>query len=99
MAAKRFDKKKLDKLSTKQREKHLKNIVEKAKKNLDFANVYCSQKDVSAIKKYKPQTKDILGGAILENKDKTVRVDLTYSTLLDKIKKENLMEISKILFS
>lgn len=41
---------------------------------------------------------DILGGIILEDKDGEKRIDISYETLLDSIKRDSLSDISKILF-
>ena len=44
------------------------------------------------------QAIDIAGGLVAENKEKTVRVDYSFETLLDGIKENELQNISKILF-
>jgi vacuolar-type H+-ATPase subunit E/Vma4 len=89
-------KEELKKLNIKKREQHLKKILQSKFK---FNKVYCSIKDSALLKKYKPLQAEIIGGAILENKEGDIRVDVSYETLLKSIKQDNLAEIAKILFS
>ncbi len=93
-----FEKSKEDilSISSKKREQHLTKIMAKAGK--EFAKIYCSKKDIALMKKYRPSEADILGGLILENKEGDMRLDLSYETLLEKIKQDNVAEIAKILF-
>ncbi len=82
---------KLEKLDQSKRKEHLKLIEGSS----DFPNKYCSAKDSKIIK---AKTTDIIGGLILENKDSTQRVDLSYDSILEDIKKNSLSEIYKVLF-
>ena len=42
---------------------------------VNFGHVYCRESDKKFIKKYKTATTDILGGVIVENKDKSIRIN------------------------
>jgi V/A-type H+/Na+-transporting ATPase subunit E len=86
---------KLEKLSVANRQKHLNTLL---KDTTGYAKVYVSKKDVSAVKKQKASEIDILGGAILENSEGNVRLDMSYETLLGQLKQEKLAEVSKMLF-
>jgi len=87
---------KLSKLGSKAREKHLLKLLKGEK---EFNTVYCAKKDIPLIKKYKPESMDMLGGVVLENTEGNVRVDLSYESLLTLVKQERLADITKILFS
>ncbi len=88
----------LGRLNQRKREQHLKKILEKAGKEISYGKVYCSKRDLSSIKKGKAVPADIIGGAILENADGSMRVDLSYETILDNLKQEHVSELAKILF-
>ena len=90
--------KKIDDLSGKQREQHIKKLIEKAKKEIDVRYIYCSKKDKELIHDFEALEEDISGGIIAENENKDVRVDYSYETLLESIKEEYLQELGKVLF-
>ena len=77
----------------KKREKLLRKLL--AKTRFSYSKVYCAKQDLKVVKK--ANSTDIIGGVILENKDGNIRLDLSYETLLDSIKQDNLSEIAKIL--
>ena len=83
----------LDKLSDKKRKEHIDLILKKIK---EYPVLYCSSKDINLIKKSK-STK-ILGGLVLENKEGSQRIDLSYNTLVEDIKKEHISEVYDTLF-
>lgn len=76
------------------REKLLKKLLARTKFN--YGKVYCAKQDTKILKN--SDNVDIIGGVILENKDGNVRLDLSYETLLESIKQDNLSEIAKIIF-
>lgn len=84
-------------LPAKKRESHLKSLSSSLGK--DFSRLYCSKKDIGTMKKFKPEEIDITGGVVLENSEGNVRLDMSYETLLEGIKQENVAEISKTLFN
>lgn len=86
----------LDKLPAKKREEHLKKIL--ASQSKEFSKVYCAKKDLPLVKKSKPAEMDIIGGAVLENNEGNVRLDLSYDTMLSSAKEENVSEIVNLLF-
>lgn len=91
-------KKKLEALDDKKREELIKKLLEKAKKELEIAYVYCNKRDIRFVKGLTVEVADIAGGLIGENKDKTIRLDYSFETLLDTINEKELQTINKLLF-
>jgi V/A-type H+/Na+-transporting ATPase subunit E len=91
--------KSLESMDDKKREAIIKKMMAKARKDIDVAHAYCSKKDSKLLKDIKPEASDISGGLIAENKEKTVRVDFSYETLLQSVRETKMQEISAILFS
>ena len=91
--------KRLDDLDFKKRETYMNNLLEKAKNDIEVANIYCNKKDIKLLKDFKAEAIGIVGGLIAENKDKTIRVDYSFNTMLQSIKENELQSINKILFS
>lgn len=97
-------KKKISGLDYKQKEELLKKLSDKAAKELkEIGTVYAIKEDLPLLKKLCKnseikQTEDILGGAIFESKDKSVRVDFSFDQLLEQSKNSSLREISEALF-
>jgi len=90
--------KKLETLDDRKREDYTKKLLEKAKKELDVAYVYCSRKDSKFVKGAETISAEMLGGIIAENKEKTVRVNYSFESLLESIKESELQSINKLLF-
>ena len=91
-------KKKIANIPDKKREELVKKLLEKAKKDIDAAYVYCNSKDSKFLKGFNAQHIDIIGGLIAENKERTIRVDYSFETLLQDIRENELQSISKVLF-
>ena len=85
-------------LDSKKREDYLKKLLEKAKNDIELANVYCNKKDIELLKDFNAESVDIIGGLIAENKDKTIRVNYSFETILQGIKENKLQTINKLLF-
>ena len=90
--------KKLEALDEKKREAYIKKLLDKCSKEIDFAFVYCSKKDAKFVKGCEIINPDLFGGLIAENRERTIRVDYSFETLLESIKESELQNISKILF-
>lgn len=90
--------KKISELDSKKRGEYIKNLLEKAKSDIEVAKAYCSKKDANLLKGVNTEVMGILGGLIAENKDGTVRVDYSFETILQNIKENELQNISKVLF-
>jgi vacuolar-type H+-ATPase subunit E/Vma4 len=95
--------KRIDKLSLKERRKIIEKLVEKAVKEMDDpAFVYANNKDkqfVLHLKKIKFNgTIDTIGGVIVENKKKDIRVNYTFEVFLGKLKEMYLCEITNRFF-
>jgi len=88
----------------KEADKMLKCLVEKALNELPNAKfIYANKGSAAAVKKFFPKLKfekldSNLGGIILENGDRKVRVNYSFKEIMDKVREENLNEISKRLF-
>ena len=91
--------KKLEALDEKKRESCIKKLLETSSKEIGVAYVYCGKKDAKFVKDFETINTDIFGGLIAENKEKTIRVDYSFETLLEAIKESELQNISKLLFS
>jgi len=90
--------KKLETLDDKKREIYFKKLLEKAKNDIEIAHVYCNKKDSKFLKGFDAEPISIIGGLMSENKEKQVRVDYSFETLLQGIKENELQNISKVLF-
>lgn len=91
-------KKRLESLDEKKRESCIRNLLEKAKNEIEMANVYCNKKDAKFLRGFNTQTADIIGGFIAENREKTIRVDNSFETMLQAVKDNEMQNINKILF-
>lgn len=90
--------KKLEALDEKKRDAYVKKLLDKAKKEIGVAYVYCSKKDAKFVKEFEVINSDLFGGIIAENKEKTIRVDYSFETSLESIKEIELQNINKLLF-
>ena len=91
--------KRLEALDDRSREACIKKLLDRSKKELDVAYIYCSKKDVKFIKGTETIVTEMLGGIIAENREKTIRVNYSFETLLESVKGAELQNISKLLFS
>ena len=85
------------KLAPKKREQMCSRLLKKAQKELDTKYVYTNEKDKKSITGniITQKNADILGGIIAENKDGTVRVNYSFETLVEEIRKKELPKIAK----
>lgn len=90
--------KRLEALDDRNREVYISKLLDKSKKELDIAYIYCSKKDVKFVKGAETIIVEMLGGLIAENREKTIRVNYSFEALLEGIKESELQNISKILF-
>jgi len=89
---------KLEALDDKKRESLMARLLEKARKDIDVAYVYCSKKDAKFLKNLNPEPAAIISGLIAEDREKIIRVDYSFETMLQGIKENELQSMSKILF-
>lgn len=92
-------KKRLESLDDKKRESYTTKLVEKIKNDIEPAYIYCNKKDTKFLKGFNVEAIGMIGGIIAENKDRTIRVDYSFETMLQSIKENELQNISKILFA
>lgn len=95
--------KKFKALSNKKKEQYIKKLLDKAKTEINVKHIYCSKEDSKFVKDLLKSGVEvnevaILGGIIVENEDKSMRVDYSYETLLNNVKEVYLQDIAKILF-
>ena len=86
------------KLSPTVRTRHVKLLVERARKGFPVAVAYARKEDISAVKSLSANPIDIAGGVIVENDEGTQRIDLTYETFLEEIRHHELSLITSRLF-
>lgn len=91
-------KKKLENLDDKKKEAYLKKLLEKIKNDIETNYIYCNKKDTKFLKSFNVESISIIGGLIAENKERTVRVDYSFETILQSIKEGELQNINKLLF-
>ena len=91
--------KKLDSMDDKKREASIKKLLEKAKNDIQVSNVWCNKKDAKFLKGLDVENVDIISGVMAENKEKTIRVDYSFDTILESIKESELQNINKLLFT
>ena len=91
-------KEKLEEMDEKKKEAILKKLLDKTKKEMEIATIYCSKKDAKFFKGLNVQNTNMIGGFMAENADKTIRIDATFETMLDSIKESEMQIINKTLF-
>lgn len=90
--------KKLEVMDDKKSEAFIKKLLEKAKNDIEIGSVQCNKKDAKFLKGFNAEAINTIGGLMAENKEKTVRVDYTFETLLQAVKENELQNISNVLF-
>ncbi len=85
-------------LSDSKRDEYIEKLIEKAKKEMEIATVYCNKKDKKFLQDFNCEETNIIGGVIVENNDKSVSIDYSFETLLGNIKEASLQKIAKLLF-
>lgn len=90
----------LDKLESGKNRSMLEKLLRKAQDEINVASVYVNKKHIKLMEGKVPSVQEavILGGLIAENKDRTVRVDYSFDSLLNEVKEKSLGEIGGILF-
>ncbi len=89
----------LKKLPKKENEALLKKLL--TPYNLKDMKVYSNKRDETFVSSLAPNfggTLDILGGAVVESMDGSLRYDLTYETLAREVFNNHMKEVSRILF-
>jgi len=96
-------KERVSKLDEKTKKRIYDKMIKKAAAEMDIKYIYVNQKDAILAKSITSniEIKDagIAGGIIFENKDKNVRIDCTFDSVLEDVKEECLKDITKILFN
>lgn len=90
--------KSIENLDDKKKEFYIKKLLEKAKNDIEISNVYCSKKDSKFLKGFHAEAADIIGGIMAENREKTIRVDYSFDSMLENLKETELQSINKVLF-
>src|SRR3989338_5223214 len=79
-------KKQIENFGDKAREAMLKKLFEKTQKEIDIATVYCSKKDAKFFREMNTIPTEMLGGFIAENREKTIRVDCSFDSLIQLVR-------------
>jgi len=91
-------KNRIQSLNPGKRQEYINKLLEKAKQDIKVENIYCSKEDIKMIKGLNTEAADMLGGIMAENKEKTIRVDYCFDSMMQNIKENELQGINKILF-
>lgn len=99
----------LNKLPDSFHKEAIRALLSDAKQQISEGVVHCNARDMPALKEiiaqkgefsgYSPgNVMDIEGGVIIESKDSTLQIDLSYRTFLDRVWETGLKDASDILF-
>ena len=86
----------LAKFSPAKRQEHIRALLDSVK-GMDIGLVLCNEKDLKFAGR-NAQKADIMGGVIVQSSDGTVRIDLSYESLLQMVKEETLKDVANELF-
>ena len=92
---------KIEHLSADDKKNILTAMLKQGQKQLPVKYAYCNKNDVPLLRKlgnFTVMEAPLSSGLILENEQQSIRVDFSAESLLERIKEENLMKISSILF-
>ncbi len=78
-------------------------LIVKASQVIDSGFIFSNAKDSEVVKQKGARyqyagTLNCAGGIIVENKDRSIRLDLTYESLFEDVWQDNLLEVAEILF-
>ena len=82
-----------------ERKRLIESLLKKASTEIRAARGYCNPRDASAITSVPTSPAEIIGGLIAENADGTLRIDLSFETLLAEIREKHLAEIAGVVFA
>ena len=91
--------KSIESLDDKKRGAMLKKLLEKTQKEIDIAAVYCSKKDAKFFSGINTISMEMTGGFIAENKEKTIRVDCSFDSLLQLVRDNEMQNLNNMLFA
>ena len=83
----------------KQRGFYLQKLIYKVTAEIEVGHIYCNKKDAKFLKAFNVESVSVIGGIIAENREKTVRTDYSFETILQSIKENELQSVNKILFA
>lgn len=85
-----------------QKNSYVKKLLEKAKKELEIKYVYCNKQDIRSINGFNYDfnctATEITAGIIVENADKSIRLDYSFETVFDTLNGKILQDVAKKLF-
>ena len=88
----------LEKIDSQKKEVYIRELMAKAKKEIEIGKIYCNSNDMKLIRAYDVEAIIIIGGIIAENKDGTIRVDYSFDIMLQTIRENELQNVNKCLF-
>lgn len=86
------------KMSEQDKTSLLQTLLEMAQQEIEVETVYVNKNDQKLIKFPKVISTEIEGGLIAENKDKTISVNYSIESMLERIKEQKLTQIGEELF-
>ena len=89
----------MEKLSVAKKKTYYQKLITNAKKSFEFEKVLCAKADVSILKENKAEETNIKGGVILVGEGEETRLDLSFTTLINEIKRDDLDKVAKILIN
>jgi V/A-type H+/Na+-transporting ATPase subunit E len=89
---------KINSFDDSKKDKLIKKLLLRAKKDIRIGTIYCNKKDMKLLKDYEVKENKMIGGFIAETDDETVRVDYSFDSLLRSVIDKEVQEINKILF-
>ncbi|MBI2545974.1 hypothetical protein HYV81_02230 [Candidatus Woesearchaeota archaeon] len=93
---------KLAKLKDEEKRQLYAAMLKHGQASMKVVHVYCNKDDILLVKKLgnlNVHPAPIPGGLIVENEQQTVRLDMSFSSILEGVKEERLTQIHKILFA
>ena len=90
----------LHKLSKKEKTAIINALLRKASKEIEISTIYCNSSDKGFVRTSTEIIADenITAGIIVENKDKTIRIDYSLENTMQQLREQKLQEIAYTLF-
>lgn len=90
----------LAQLSKAEKTKIFASLFTAAKKQASIGKIYCAKQDVPLVKTLFSiaEAKEMVGGIIVENKDKTLLLDYSFDSIVASLQENKLQEVTALLF-
>ena len=88
----------IKKLDSKKNGQFFGRLLEKSSNQIEVSILYLNKNDKDLAKDYSWFNANIIGGVVAENKEKTVKVDFSYDSILQSAKSKTMSDVVGILF-